>query len=204
MTTENVSTVFDLLRHGEPVGGKKYRGQTDDPLSEKGWQQMRAAVGKHCPWDVIISSPLSRCAAFAQELSARHGLALELDARFMELGFGEWEGRTAADLLAHDPLRLTRFWQDPVKHAPPGGELLAVFRERVAGGFDEILTRHAGRHVLIVCHAGVIRLLVSRVLEMPLDRMFRLDVPNAGISRLRVDANGAGRLPRLVFHAGRL
>jgi alpha-ribazole phosphatase/probable phosphoglycerate mutase len=202
--TGNGFTLFDLLRHGEPVGGKRYRGRTDDPLSEKGWQQMREAVGDHRPWDVIVSSTLSRCAAFARELSTRHGLPLELEPRFMELGFGEWEGRTAAELLVRDPLLLARFWQDPVRHAPPGGETLAGFRDRVKSAFEEALSRHAGRHVLVVCHAGVIRMLVSQALDMPLDRLFRLDVPSAGLSRIRMDSNGSDWLPRLVFHAGRL
>ena len=40
-------TTIDLIRHGEPVGGRKYRGQTDDPLSEKGWEQMWKAVGDY-------------------------------------------------------------------------------------------------------------------------------------------------------------
>lgn len=204
MKPQVVSTLVDLLRHGEPVGGKKYRGQIDDPLSEKGWRQMRDAVAGHCPWDVIVSSPLCRCAAFAQELAEQHGIPVELEARFMELRFGAWEGRTAAELLEQDPLALTRFWQDPVKYAPPGGEVLSAFRDRVKTAFEEILARHAGRHALIVCHAGVIRLLISHALDMPLNRMFRIDVPSAGISRLRVDANDAGPLPRLVFHAGRL
>jgi alpha-ribazole phosphatase len=202
--TQNVSTLFDLLRHGEPLGGRKYRGQIDDSLSEEGWRQMRAAVGDHCPWNVIFSSPLSRCAAFAQELAARHDIPLTLEKRFMELDFGEWEGHTATELLDRDPQLLTRFWQDPVHHAPPGGEALVAFQNRVIGAFDEALTRHEGRHVLLVCHAGVIRMLISHVLNMSLDRMYRIDVPNAGLSRIRVDANDAGPLPRLVFHAGRL
>ena len=122
----------------------------------------------------------------------------------MELGFGEWEGRTATELLERDPLLLTRFWQDPVNHAPPGGETLTAFQNRVKSAFNEALVRHEGRHVLLVCHAGVIRLLVSHALDMPLDRLFRIDVPSAGISRICIDANGAGPLPRLVFHAGRL
>jgi alpha-ribazole phosphatase/probable phosphoglycerate mutase len=204
VTTQHISTLFDLMRHGEPVGGRKYRGQIDDPLSEKGWRQMREAVGDHCPWDVVLSSPLSRCAAFARELTIRHDVPLEIEARFMELGFGEWEGRTATELLERDPLLLTRFWQDPVNHAPPGGETLMAFRDRVKSAFDEALLRHAGRHVLLVCHAGVIRMIVSQALDMPLDRLFRVDVPSAGISRIRIDANGADTLPRLVFHAGRL
>ena len=194
MKPQDVSTLFDLLRHGEPVGGRKYRGQIDDPLSEEGWRQMREAVGDHCPWDVILSSTLSRCSAFARELAVRHDIPLALEERFMELGFGEWEGRTATELLSRDPQRLMRFWQDPVNHAPPGGESLAAFRDRVTDAFNDALARHA----------GVIRMLISQVLDMPFERMYRIDVPNAGLSRIRVDANGADPLPRLVFHAGRL
>lgn len=199
-----VSTLFDLLRHGEPVGGRKYRGQIDDPLSEKGWQQMRQAVGDYCAWDVIISSSLSRCAAFAQEIAARHAIPIKIDARYQEIGFGEWEGRTAAELLARDSNSLTRFWQDPVRHTPPGAERLSDFRKRVLSAFNETLEQYKGKRVLVVAHAGVIRLLISHALDMPLDRLFRIDVPSAGLSRLRVDHHDDGVLPRLVFHAGRL
>ena len=66
----NTLTTIDLIRHGEPVGGSKYRGQTDDPLSEKGWEQMRAAVGDHRPWEAILTSPLARCRAFAEKLAS--------------------------------------------------------------------------------------------------------------------------------------
>ncbi len=198
------TTLIDLLRHGEPVGGSKYRGQTDDPLSERGWAQMRAAVGDHRPWDAILSSPLSRCRAFSEELAARHGLPLEFDERLMEIGFGAWEGRTAEELMHDDPDRLARFWLDPLNNAPPGAEPLARFRERIDGVWEDVLARHRGRHVLVVCHAGVIRLCVARALDMPLDRLFRIQVPNAGLTRVRVDINGTGMFPRLVFHAGSL
>mgnify|MGYP001564816700 FL=1 len=197
-------TTIDLIRHGEPVGGSKYRGQTDDPLSEKGWAQMRAAVGDHRPWEAILTSPLARCRAFAEKLAARLALPLEMDARLMEIGFGEWEGRTAEELLATDSEQLARFWNDPVRHAPPGGETLTAFRGRVLAAWEDILARYAGRHVLIVGHAGTIRIAVCHVLDMPLDRLFRIQVPNAGITRIQVDINGAGVLPRLVFHAGQL
>ncbi len=51
-------TLVDLMRHGEPVGGVRFRGNvTDDPLSNLGWSQMWDAVGDHHPWDQLISSP---------------------------------------------------------------------------------------------------------------------------------------------------
>lgn len=121
---EKRTTTVDLLRHGEPVGGRKYRGQTDDALSETGWAQMRAAVDGHRPWDVIVSSTLLRCIEFARELAARH--------------------------------------------------------------------------------AGIICLIVSEVLELPLSRLYRLHVPHAGLTRIRVEYHGERLMPQLLFHAGSL
>lgn len=81
-------TLIDMLRHGEPVGGRRYRGQTDDPLSDKGWRQMRAATAETRPWTAIVSSPLLRCRAFAEELAGQTGLPLAVDDRLKEVGFG--------------------------------------------------------------------------------------------------------------------
>jgi len=198
------TTTIDLIRHGEPVGGTKYRGKLDDPLSEKGWQQMRNAVADHCPWDAIISSTLRRCAEFAQELSKRHNIPLETDARLMEIGFGEWEGKTAAELQASDPDRLHHFWSDPLNNTPPGAETLADFRQRVISGWDDAVNRHRGRHLLMVGHAGMMRMIIREALDMPLERMFRIQVPNAGITRLTIDHFEGETLPRLHFHAGQL
>lgn len=204
MKSDATSTMIDLIRHGEPVGGPKYRGHSDDALCERGWEQMQQAVGAHRPWNAIVSSPLRRCCDFARTLATGLGVPLDIDSRWMELGFGEWEGRTAAEIMATDPERLSRFWADPIRHAPPGGERLDAFRERVVGAWNDMLARYAGRHVLVVAHAGTIRMATSHVLDMPLARLFRLHVPYAGITRVRVDVDGANSLPRLIFHAGHL
>lgn len=198
------TTIIDLIRHGEPVGGSKYRGQVDDPLSDKGWRQMREAVGDHHPWQAIVSSPLSRCAEFARELAQRHALPLSFDDRFKEIGFGDWEGCTKEQITARDPQALFRFYSDPVTNTPPGAESLLQFRERIGAAWLSLIEQYAGRHVLLVGHAGVIRMVLRQVLDVPLERIFRIDVPNAAISRIRIDGYGQHALTSLMFHAGRL
>ncbi len=198
------ATLIDLLRHGEPVGGRRYRGRRDDPLSEKGRQQMRAAVGVHRPWQSIVSSTLIRCSAFAKELATKLDIPLRTDSRLEELGFGEWEGYTADELNRLNGGQVDRFLADPIAHRPPGAEPLAEFSARVQSAWQEICERHAGQHVLVVAHAGVIRMILSQTLDIPAQRMFRIVVPSAGLSRIEIRTRPGGPVPRLLFHDGRL
>ena len=191
-----MTTTLDLLRHGEPVGGRKYRGQIDDPLSEKGWMQMHAAVGETAPWTRIVSSPLLRCRAFAETLAGRHGLPLAFDDRLKEVGFGEWEGKSAAEIEADAPGTLARFKADPVNACPVGAEPLADFHARVAAALDDLLAQYAGQHVLLVGHAGVMRMALAWALQIPLAHAYRIEVATTSLTRLRFD-NGRATL---IFH----
>ncbi len=199
---EKTTTTIDLIRHGEPVGGSKYRGQIDDQLSDKGWKQMRDVVANHCPWQSIISSPLSRCAAYAEEVAQRHSLPLEFDERLIEIGFGEWEGLTKNEITAQAPQALQLFYADPITHRPPGAETLIRFQQRIVAAWQAILNNFAGQHLLLVGHAGVIRMVMSHVLGSPPENMFRIIVPNAGVTRIRVDGVGEQAVENLIFHAG--
>ncbi len=200
MTHRQITTI-DLIRHGQPEGGRRYRGQIDDPLSKVGWVEMREAVGDHCPWELVVTSPLSRCVAFADELASRHDLPLMVEPRFKEIGFGAWEGMTPEELTLDDPLRLMRFQQAPSAHLPPGAEPIEAFSERVATAWAAITRRHAGTHLLMVVHAGVIRMVLREVLTLPLDAVFRIEVPYAALTRVRIEQQGEYILPKLVFHA---
>lgn len=182
-------TRIDILRHGEPEGGRKYRGHgVDDPLSDLGWRQMWAAVGTQWPWESIISSPMARCRIFAETLGTKAGLTVGIDERLKEVGFGAWEGKTGEQLRAADPDALRLFYADPVTHRPEGAEPLDRFRQRVGLALDEALDRYAGRHVLIVAHAGVMRAAISWLLDTPLQTMYRIEIPNAAL--LRITAGG--------------
>ncbi|MEJ2645805.1 MAG: alpha-ribazole phosphatase family protein [Gammaproteobacteria bacterium] len=194
-------TRIDIIRHGQPVGGRRYRGQLDDPLSELGWQQMWNSVGDYGGWDVIVTSPLLRCSEFAQALGERLGIPVTADARLKEVGFGAWEGRSRADVQTADPEQYAAFYRDPVGCRPPGAEPLPAFTARVAAAFDELVERYRGQSVLVVAHAGVIRATLAHTLQIPLAALYRIQVANAGVTRVQVPQDGPAAL---VFHGGTL
>lgn len=185
-------TIVDLIRHGEPVGGRRYRGHgVDDPLSETGWQQMWSSVGSHPPWSQVISSPMQRCCAFAQALGECHQLPVRLDKGFREVGFGVWEGHSGSELKRDRPREYAAFYTDPVGNRPPGAEPLDSFVARVRESYDAAVDGAQGEHLLIVTHAGVIRAIIASILGTPLQGMYRIRVTNAGITRIRQDSFGA-------------
>lgn len=181
-----MTTTVDLLRHGEPVGGRMYRGAIDHPLTERGWQQMREATVETAPWQHIVSSPLARCRTFAEELAQRLDMPLEIDPRLQEVGFGNWEGKTGDQLRAKDPTLIKRFYHDPIGERPEGAEELADFQTRISASLEHHLRTQAGRHILLVAHAGVIRAAVAHALQAPLPALYRMNVDNASFTRLRV------------------
>ena len=187
---------IDLLRHGQPVGGHRFRGVQDDPLSEEGWRQMRASVNDTAPWDVVVTSPLRRCAEFATELCERHGLTLHTEPRLAELAFGEWEGRSYDEIKHAEPEAWQAFFEDPINNTPPGGEKMADFCARIDAVWDGLLERHKGEHVLVVCHGAVMRVIYRRLLAMPMSSLFSIEVPYACLTRIRRHPEG----DRLVFH----
>lgn len=183
-------TLVGLLRHGEVEGGARYRGRTDDPLTAHGWAQMRHAVEGLCEWDLVISSPLQRCAAFASEFARAQGVPVCLDAGLAEIDFGEWEGRSAEQLMRESPDALGDFWRDPLNHPPPGGESLGRFKTRVVEAWETFCRIHAGKRILIVTHGGVIRMLVSHLQGRPLDRIMEIEVKHAALFGLLVSEGG--------------
>ena len=193
--------MVDLLRHGEPLGGKRFRGQTDDPLSESGWRQMWQAVGDTAPWRHIVSSPLQRCSAFARALADRHRLSLDLEPGFKEIRFGEWEGFTPEEIQQRDSEAYLRYRADPMAFMPAGAESMPEFMTRVARAWEALLSAQRSRHVLVVCHAGVIRAVLAAVLGMTPEKLFRIQIGYASLSRFKVDGD---RPPSLIFHDGGL
>ena len=184
-------TQIDIIRHGEPEGGRRYRGYSvDDPLSKTGWQQMWDAVPEQPLWEHIISSPLSRCHKFAEALADTLGIEFSRHENLKEIGFGSWEGRTPEDIKNNEGDALERFLTDPVNNRPAGAEPLDDFANRVWTVYQSIIDEYRGQHVLIVAHAGVIRAITSKILGMSLDDVYsRLKIEYAAIATTRITAS---------------
>ena len=195
-----MTTQIDVIRHGDPVGGRRYRGHgVDDPLTEKGWQQMWDAVGDRCDWQHIATSPLSRCRDFAQQLSKKLKIGYSVDDRFKEIGFGSWEGLTPDEILSRDANALNHFYMDPINNRPEGAEALESFSDRVWQAYKDISKIHRNENVLIVGHAGVIRAITANILGMDLDHVYsNLKIEYGGILTSIIED---AKSPKMVIKA---
>lgn len=158
-----------LVRHGETVGNSsiRFHGISDVELSEEGRAQMREARWRLRDevFDLAVSSPLRRAWEAARILVA--GAPVQLDSGLREVNFGRWEGLTADEIQAKDPI-LFEDWQARARDFEyPAGERRAAFRERVDASIDRIFEAGAP-NVLVTAHKGVIRIIAERILEVPL------------------------------------
>lgn len=185
-----MTVLLDMLRHGETELGGGLRGSLDDALTPLGWEQMRAAVNGRGPWDRIVSSPLQRCALFAQALAEQLELPVSFDKDLQELHFGAWEGQSAASLMETDEQALGLFWADPYGFTPPEGETVLAFSQRVVAAVDRLQLAHAGERVLVVCHGGVMKLLLAQARGLPRAHLLQIHVANGALFTLRVAAQG--------------
>lgn len=192
-------TTIDLLRHGKPEGGEIFRGSTDVALEALGWQQMRQAVTREQPWQRIVSSPLIRCAAFAEELAQQYQLPVSTHEGLREISFGDWDGQTFADIRAQSGDLLDLYWRDPFKHAPPNAESMTAFCARVKAALWQLVEQYQGEHLLLITHGGVIRALLAEILQSEAVSLLRYEVPYASFSRIRIYHDDAGIWPQLVF-----
>src|ERR1700722_3834696 len=123
-----------LVRHGESTGNADglLLGRIGAPLTERGQTQARA-LG---PWlsDVtrVISSPLSRARATAEALGT--GLPVEIDDRWVEVDYGEFDGRP----LGSVPAEVWTRWRSDPDYRPPGGETLTEAGARVRSACEEL------------------------------------------------------------------
>jgi probable phosphoglycerate mutase len=191
-----VTRVF-LLRHGETEWNAtgRLQGSTDVPLNARGVAQAKAvaaALGARLPAGaLIVSSPLERARVTAEALSAATGATLTFDDRMRERSYGVWEGMTAAEREAHDPVEVAR-WHSGLEPRIEGYEDHISVTSRAVACIEE----HAGDGAVVVFvgHGGTSRLAVRVLMSLPLDGWSIGTLDNASWAELERASDGEWRL----------
>jgi broad specificity phosphatase PhoE len=156
-----------LIRHGEVE--ERYHhvfgGRIDMELSARGHEQARAMAAylKPRPVDALYASPMKRARATAEPIARALQREPVIAHDLHEVDFGDWTG------LHWDEI-----------HPRHGVSAFA----RVERGLHAILREQQGRSAAIVCHGGVIRMMLALLLRQPLAEMAKVQVEYASLSRL--------------------
>ncbi|WUS96757.1 bifunctional RNase H/acid phosphatase [Streptomyces sp. NBC_00708] len=186
-----------LLRHGETALTPQKRfsgsGGTDPELSAAGRDQAARAAGAFAALGTvqeIVSSPLRRCRETAGAVAARLGLEVRIEDGLRETDFGAWEGLTFGEVKERYAADLDAWLASPDAAPTGGGESFAEVARRVAVARDGLITRYAGRTVLVVTHVTPIKTLVRLALGAPPEALFRMELSAASVSSVAYYADG--------------
>ncbi|MDQ3738301.1 MAG: histidine phosphatase family protein [Actinomycetota bacterium] len=173
-----------LVRHGETEPNRQglLLGRADPPLTARGRSQGAALAASLPRPHHVISSPLHR----ATDTAAAFGRPFETDERWIELDYGDLDGRPAASV---SPEVWSRFRADP-DFAPAGGESLAALGHRVRSACDDIAGRAGKDVVIIVTHVSPIKAALAWALDAPDTIAWRTFVEDASVSRIDIEPDG--------------
>ncbi len=180
-----------LVRHGQAEGNAAgvLLGRTDSPLTATGRAQA-AALGRAIgPVAALVTSPLARARDTAAALGL--GVAAEVDERWIEVDYGELEGRA----LTAVPTELWARWRADASFRPSGGETLAEVGARVRAACEELFAEPGsgarGRDdVVVVSHVSPIKAAVAWALGAGEEVTWRLYLATASITRIAWGADG--------------
>lgn len=177
-----------LLRHGqtEVNAGGRLQGHLDPPLTDLGRAQAAAAASsilERSPGLRVVSSPLQRAVQTAEAFGP--DVDVEVDERWIELDYGEWDGRPLASI----PPEVWDGWRTDPTFAPPGGESLIHLSARVHEACVD-LGRDSSTDVVVVSHVSPIKAAVAWALGVGPTVSWRTFLGVASISRIAVGPKG--------------
>lgn len=178
-----------VVRHGQTAHNARglLSGRGEAQLDDEGRRQadaLGAALGHR---GRVICSPLARARATATAIADAAGApAPEVDERWIELDYGDWEGVP----LASVPRSSWKAWMADPHFRPPGGETLAELDTRVAAACADLATAGAEEDIVVVTHVSPIKAAVAWALGAGGELSWRLHVATASITRIAVGGRG--------------
>ena len=152
-----------LVRHGLPLRVELETGIADPELAAEGHEQaakMAAYLGVE-DVEAVYVSPLRRAIETARPLCKVLGLEAVVSEGVAEFDRNSREYVPVEELRAtNDPRweKLLRGEWDGVDEDP------SIFKARVVATVEDMIARHSGGRVVVVCHGGVINQYLAHVL----------------------------------------
>ena len=176
------------LRHGETTWNvdTRIQGHLNIPLSPIGrWQaeQLAQALSDE-PLAAVYASDLARAWETAQYVARLQNLSVIEEVGLRERGFGDFEGKTFAEIAALLPEQSMRWRKRDPDFAPAGGETLVALRTRVLDAATRLAAQHPGEQIALVAHGGVMDVLYRAATRQEIQAPRTWDLGNAAINRL--------------------
>jgi probable phosphoglycerate mutase len=184
-----------LVRHGQIDYGnkKRYIGITDLPLTNAGIVQATRLKEYFSGIEIekAFSSPLKRCMQTAEILLEGSSINWEVIDELKEINMGKWENLTIDYIKEHFRDMYEKRGANIDTFIPLGGESFEQLQKRVMPAFEYIVENTAG-NILIISHAGVNRVILSKLLDFPLQDIFKISQPYGCINELSWDITCPG------------
>jgi probable phosphoglycerate mutase len=188
------ATRLVLVRHGETDWNAESRlqGHRPVPLNAHGRNEAKLLarrVAAERPRN-LYSSDLARAMQTAQIIAEETGLEIIATPKLREADFGQWEGKTYAEVQADSPAAFDNWVQSDFHNAPPGGESAAELRERVIAFLAEVIEKHPGRTSALVTHGGPCKYAIAHTLGISPGGIYRYAVDNASVHIIEIGPYG--------------
>ena len=188
------ATRIIAIRHGETAWNvaARIQGQLNIPLSTNGrWQAERLANAlQDEPITTIYASDLARAWETAQYVGNATGLKVIKEEALRERGFGDFEGKTFAEIEVLLPEQSMRWRKRDPDFAPAGGESLLDLRSRVVAAVERLAAQHPGELIALVSHGGVMDVLHRAATRLDIQAPRTWALGNAAINRLLWTSEG--------------
>ena len=109
------------------------------------------------------------------------GLPVETDERWIELSYGEYEGRPHNDV----PSEVWNRWIHDFDFIPPGGESLSALDQRVRAACDDVRERATQQNVVVVSHVSPMKSAVAWTLGVDIGISWNCHLDHASVCRVR-------------------
>lgn len=180
-------TQLVLIRHGEVEKAyqRVFGGRIDMNLSPRGHEQ----AGELAKWlarqplDAAYASPMKRVQQTLAPFATTNdwaGRIVKMDG-LREIDFGDWTGLTWDAVQEKFGVSAFQWLTELERGGIANAENTQAYRNRIQPCVQEMLQKHPQKNIAVFCHGGVIRMILSILLNIPLPRMagFEIDYASA-------------------------